>query len=149
MHHHPKPTKIFTLIQNSKGVIKDQKRLKSLKITDKDFSTIQKPSPLCIKITQKDSPKREFSECSKKSYSIQKIELNVSSENEPFSPIRHPRLLKVNFLKNDSKFRPFSAGNKSLFFRSGKQRRRTSEDHFVVAGQGVFSIMQKNPKENN
>lgn len=132
------PTRIISLLQSSKGVIKDQKRKPKTSKTVK----IQKLSPLSITITQKEfAINPVLSNYSKKSYSIQKIELNVSEElsSTNNSPIKSAQASNLTVKQKDSNYRPNSAGHK-LFLKISRmnqklKRRRLSEnDTFLIAG---------------
>ena len=130
--------KMIELLQNSKGVIKDQHRTKP----SRDFQLFKKLSPLSIKITQKDSPRRDSA---KKLYcSIQKLELTLSEE--AYSPHYSPKRLtgqSQTVVSNDCKSRPISAGNKCLLFRRMKRsRRRSCQEALLISGQGVSQASQ-------
>ena len=128
-----KRRKIIELLQSSKGVIRDQHRSKPCQ----DFQLIKKLSPLSIKITQKDSPRREPG--SKLCCSIQRLELTLCDEacSPQHSPQR-PAGQSRTALGNDCESRPISAGSKCLLFRRMKRSRRLScQEAFLVSGQGV------------
>ena len=130
--------KIIELLQNSKGVIKDKQRPKPCQ----DFQLIKKLSPLSIKITQKDSPRRDSA--NKLYCSIQKLELTLCEET--YSPQYSPKRLtgqSQTVASNDCKSRPISAGNKCLLFRRMKcSRRRSCQEVLLVSGQGVGQTSQ-------
>lgn len=132
------PTRIISLLQCSKGVIKDRKRKPAAPKTIK----IQKLSPLSITITPKEfTQKPVLSNNSKKSYSIQKIELIVSEEPSPSlsSPIKSSQVSSSTVKHKDSCYRPNSAGHKLLLKisklnQSLKRRRLSEDDTFFIAG---------------